>query len=277
MTKVIQCKRCGAEMYKGMKRCPQCGKKNKGPAGLIVFGIIVLVVIIAATCGMMKKNSEKRVTYTWPTSELAKLIPEPDTKYGKITADSEKYFTAEFYYVTESDFQDYVKECKDNGFTVDYMNFDSSYMADDASGNSLDITYEAKEKTMDVTLYAFRETTEETEQGNTEISTEDNETETENPSGIDDENTQEETAGNDTSFRDWVDSYEEFMNEYVEFMKTYDGTNVTQLKQYAKLAEEYAEFIKTTDELNESDYSVDDWKYYLDAQTRITQKLTEIE
>ena len=49
------------------------------------------------------------------------------------------------------------------------------------------------------------------------------------------------------------------------------------LKQYAKLAEEYAEFIKTTDELNESDYSVDDWKYYLDAQTRITQKLTEIE
>ncbi len=95
--------------------------------------------------------------------------------------------------------------------------------------------------------------------------------------GIDDENTQEETAGNDTSFRDWVDSYEEFMNEYVEFMKTYDGTNVTQLKQYAKLAEEYAEFIKTTDELNESDYSVDDWKYYLDAQTRITQKLTEIE
>ena len=282
MTKLIRCKRCGAEMYKGMKKCPQCGKKNKGPVGFIILGIILLLVIIAIVVGMLKGDSKKKVEYTWPTSGVAKLLPEPDAKYGKILGNSEDYFSTELYNMTESDFLNYIEECKTNGFIIDYISLDSYYFADDENGNSLTITYKSSEKKMSIDLYGFKKkkekiTNETTEKSTVDSSTEESETETENSANTDTTGNTDDTAISDTSFREWVDEYESFINEYIEFMINYDETDVTQLAEYAKLMEEYAEFVEATDNLKENDYSADDWKYYMDAQTRITQKLLEIE
>jgi uncharacterized protein (UPF0212 family) len=80
-----------------------------------------------------------------------------------------------------------------------------------------------------------------------------------------------------TDFRAWVDSYEEFMNEYVDFMKTYDQSDTAALLQYGQLMAKYADFAEQTDNLNEEDYSTEDWAYYMQAQARVLQRLSEIQ
>lgn len=44
MKKFVRCKKCGAEIYKGAKICPQCGAKNKGSFGILLLVIAVIVI-----------------------------------------------------------------------------------------------------------------------------------------------------------------------------------------------------------------------------------------
>jgi len=44
MKKFVRCKKCGAEIYKGAKICPQCGAKNKGSLGIVLLVIAVIVI-----------------------------------------------------------------------------------------------------------------------------------------------------------------------------------------------------------------------------------------
>ena len=53
-----KCKTCGQLIAKSAKVCPSCGAKQKGKAGLIVGGIIVLFVIIGIANSGGDKNSK---------------------------------------------------------------------------------------------------------------------------------------------------------------------------------------------------------------------------
>ena len=87
------------------------------------------------------------------------------------------------------------------------------------------------------------------------------------------------TSGNGMSsaeFRKWVDDYEKFINDYVDFMNNYNPSDMSQLSKYTQLMKDYNKWIADTGKLNERDYTTDDWAYYLAAQARVTQKLTEV-
>lgn len=268
MSKPIICKGCGAEIYKGAKKCPQCGKKNKKPIGLIILGIIVLLIIIASITGSIEDAESKKVEYSWPATGIATLLPQPESVYGEINSESEDYFSIDVYGVSTSEFKDYVDSCKEKGFTVDYTGTSSSYYADDANGNSLSLYYDDDEEEMSIMISAFKE---ETEKDTVETDTT---FETEEETEVD------TSAQNDMEFRAWVDSYEEFMDEYVEFMKKYnesDGSDLSLLADYTSFLSEYSEFMEASEKVNEDDLSAEDYKYYLDAQTRILEKLSEIQ
>lgn len=268
MAKLIKCKACGAEIYKGVKRCPQCGKKNKKPIGIIVIGIIVLLAILSVALGSggdsKKSNSgrDENVELRWPTSELASLLPKADFKYGEVTYEREDYISLDVYKVSKNDYNDYVDACKQAGFTVDYSSTSTSYNASDANGNKLSLYYDETEEFISIMLNAFEEDIE------TEIEIE---TETETETDADDAETE------DVDFRKWVDDYEDWMNKYVDFMKDYDSSDTSSLLEYTELMTKYAELMEETENLKEEDYSVADWKYYTDAQLRITKRLSEIQ
>jgi hypothetical protein len=281
MSKTKICKGCGAEIYGGAKKCPQCGKKNGKPTGLIILGVIILLIVIAVISSNVKSSNAKKTKFTWPTTGIATLLPEPDFKYGKVISESEDIFYIDIYFVSQDEFNDYVNECKENGFVVDYSGSDSRYSAEDENGNSLSLYYSQKNEEMSIQIAAYQEPEAVPE---TETETEEtSEKEEENTDVQTDESEEPEQAANepenDVDFRAWVDSYEAFMNEYVDFMVEYqnsDGTDATLLTSYTEYMAKYVEFMEQTDNVNADDVSADDYAYYLEAQARIAKRLGEI-
>ena len=60
----------------------------------------------------------------WPDSGIAKMLPVPKSKTGKIKEDSSGDFSALVGDTSEDDFKAYVKGCKEKGFDIDYSNGD---------------------------------------------------------------------------------------------------------------------------------------------------------
>lgn len=283
MAKLIKCKGCGSEIYKGAKICPQCGKKNKKHTGIIFICIIIIIILLIALFATKNnhKNKDQKTELLWPNSALAKLIPAPDSKYGKIILDSSDSLDITVYSFSENNYNDYVEKCKDAGFNVDYSASSYSYNASDANGNELYLFYLETNEEMNIQLTAFKEnnnTSVETENDETTVDT--TETESEDTQTVSDEKSKDTEKNNDSQdvdFRKWVDEYEEFMNDYCDFMEDYDATDLSALTEYTELLEKYNDFLTATEKLDESNYSVDDWKYFLDTQTRITKRLSKIQ
>lgn len=304
MSKMMRCKGCNAEISKGAKRCPQCGKKNKKPGGLIILAVIIVLILISIVSGKTKNKNEKETEhyseYSWPTTGVASLLPKPDSKYGRIISESKDYFSMYVYYVSPSDFNEYVNKCKDKGFTVDYNSSSTHYYADDAAGNDLSLYYNDKDEELRISISAPAEESDAKEQDEPDNS--DAGTDSENIDGSkgaaesadgdgnkvgseteesSENSPSEESASedNDMDFRAWVDSYEDFMNEYVDFMQKYQksgGTDVSLLLDYAEYMGKYTEFLDATEKVDAEDLSLDDYAYYIAAQTRILKKLEEI-
>ena len=279
MRKTIICKGCGSEIFKGVKKCPQCGKKNKKPIGLIGVGLIVLLIIIFSIISSIKDAKGKKVEYSWPTTGIATLLPKPESKYGEINSESENYFSIDVYGVSTNEFKVYIDSCKKKGFTVDYRETSSSYYADDTNGNSLSLYYD--EEKMSIRISAFQEETAKDTVEN-DINTETVKDTVENDINTEtaEETTEDISVQNDMEFRAWVDSYEEFMNEYVDFMKKYnesDGSDLSLLADYSSVMSKYSEFATLVDAISQDELSAEDYAYYLDASARIMKKLNEIQ
>ncbi len=105
----------------------------------LVMTLLLSSVLVLGGCGC--SGSDKKVAYSWPTTGLATLLPEPEFKYGKITKESANEFEIEFYDVEQKDFDSYVDSCKSKGFSVDFEKENDSYKAKDAKGNLLSIEY----------------------------------------------------------------------------------------------------------------------------------------
>ena len=105
----------------------------------LVMTLLLSSVLVLGGCGC--SGSDKKVAYSWPTTGLATLLPEPEFKYGKITKESANEFEIEFYDVEQKDFDSYVDSCKSKGLSVDFEKKNDSYTAKDAKGNLLSIEY----------------------------------------------------------------------------------------------------------------------------------------
>ena len=72
MSKMINCKSCGAEIASSAKSCPKCGAKNKKPIWKRVWVWILAVIILVAAIGGMAGNSD-----TNPSDTNSTAIQEP--------------------------------------------------------------------------------------------------------------------------------------------------------------------------------------------------------
>lgn len=97
---------------------PPKGKK-KWP---IVLAVLVILIILAriSSCvsGCGSTSPSKSVdTFTWPSSGLATELPKPKTNKGEISSNSDTHFYATLQEVSHSDYDDYIKSCKDANYT----------------------------------------------------------------------------------------------------------------------------------------------------------------
>lgn len=115
---------------------------------------------------------EKMGDLEWPDSGLAKMLPVPKSKTGKIKEDSSYDFSALVGDTSESDFKEYVKACKEKGFDIDYSNGDDYYNAKCSDGYELEIRHNVL-NIMEISLfepYEFEEETTEAETSKAESS-----------------------------------------------------------------------------------------------------------
>lgn len=210
-------------------------------------------------------------TLNWPKSEIAELLPMPESTVGKVSTD-----TADgcYIYVGETsvdDFNAYADECSDYGFSVDYERGDKFYNAKDENGNQLSLTYQGNH-VMVIQLGK----SDEAEAADTEDSAS-SEAQPAKPT---------ETPGEDTEltevmrpeFKKAMDSYEAFMNEYCDFMKKYaesDGTDPGLLADYADYMSRYADVVRDFEAWDNGELNTAETIYYADVQTRVSKRLLE--
>ena len=80
-------------------------------------------------------------TITWPDSEMAKLLPVPNSTIGKIVSNDKDSFSVYIGNTTIGNYKDYVKACEEKGFTVDAQNKDKTFSAKNADSYKLSVDY----------------------------------------------------------------------------------------------------------------------------------------
>lgn len=238
--------------------------------------------------------------YKWPKSTIANLIPQYESKVGKISTDSSSRFQIYIGDVSMEDFNSYIDKCAESGFDVDYERHEKSYRAKNKDGYDLYIYYEDY-RTMQISISEpDEEKAKETEQNGTDSSISENDESKDNLKTESTEKSKEETptaatektsekaSGTGTSsnttgvrkeVKEAIDGYEAFFKEYVDFMEKYSksGNEISMLKDYTSMMIKYEKNVKKWESF-EKDYTMNDaeLKYYTAATLRIEKMLLTV-
>lgn len=146
----MKCSQCGTD-FEG-KFCPECGakcesapqspqdrnhRKRKPFYRRWWFILLVLVAILVGFSKVMDHEAE----IDWNEVELIGIVPTPPSKIGTIFTNSDEKLRASLDEVSDSQYNDYVKACVNNGFTVDAVKDSNSYEAYNEDGYYLDISH----------------------------------------------------------------------------------------------------------------------------------------
>lgn len=118
---------------------------------------VVAVVVIAVAIAFLNIQScikDQPKSLTWPTTGLATMLPDPPTKKGEVSSDSDSRFSADIEECSEDQYKAYVESCKTKGFTEEAKNLTSSYDAYNGDGYKLSLTYWTSMNKMSVMLDA---------------------------------------------------------------------------------------------------------------------------
>lgn len=213
---------------------------------------------------------------TWPTSTAGNQLPTPKSTTGKFSFEHEDSFFVYVGNMSKADYDEYVAACSEKGFNVDYNKGNTYYYADNSEGWHVSLKYEGN-SVMSIRINAPDEE-ENSETTKPEESTKPEETiKTEENTKPEENNNDKNNTGLDPDFKAAMDSYEKFMDKYVAFMKKYSNnpSDVGLLVDYAKFMSDYADFVEDFEKWGDADLNTEETKYYIEVQSRVTQKLLE--
>lgn len=257
---------------------------------LLIGILIVSSLLIMTACG--KSGDKSNTTFessepvyesiTWPTSDIAKLLPVPKSTIGKIEWEASYGFVIDVAETTKADYDEYVSLCQEAGFTENYNKGDDYFMGDNSDGYQLYLRFDEGD-VMFIRMDEPKETdSNESESENSEEPVNNQPEETSDSNAPESDNV-EEPANNDTTsvtpeFKEMMDSYEAFFDEYVEFMKKYkeSGNQAEMMADLADYMSKYSDMMSKLNAVNESELSIADSAYYLEVSGRITKKLAEV-
>ena len=220
----------------------------------------------------------------WVSTPLSQLIPEPDSKLGKVELNSEKSFTYYAGKTSQDVFSSYANSVLNAGFNKDFSSTDTYFYGKNDAGYKVTLNYEGN-NIMKISITAPDDKTK-TETTPTPAPTP---TPTPTPTATPTEEPTPETPapsenksssnGIRPDFKKAMDDYESFMNEYVDFMKKYNSnpSDLSLLADYTSYLSKYSKVVDSFDKLESEDMNEAEMKYYLEVQTRVNKKLLEVE
>lgn len=99
-------------------------------------------------------ESETEIAYQWSQTDLGSKIPRPDVKVVESGRDDEMVFMFDAYGLSLEQFNAYVKECKELGYTVETDSFEGFYSADNTEGYNVYLYYDENDYSMSGTISA---------------------------------------------------------------------------------------------------------------------------
>ncbi len=137
----------------------QPDKPARKKHGCLTFLAVALVAfIVVATIGITDMKRAERAeyesaTFTWPTTGLATLLPEPASTWGTMPFNDDSYLSFEVRGCDEEAYLAYVEACQAKGFDVEPEWIgDCSYYAYDAEGNRLSLHLFTSSSEMSVSI-----------------------------------------------------------------------------------------------------------------------------
>ena len=118
----------------------------------------LVAFIVIATIGITDMKRAERaeyesVTFTWPTTGLATLLPKPASTWGTMPFNDDSYLSFEVRGCDEEAYSAYVEACQAKGFDVEPEWIgDYSYYAYDAEGNRLSLHLFTSSSEMSVSI-----------------------------------------------------------------------------------------------------------------------------
>lgn len=225
----------------------------------------------------------------WPDRGLGAMLPAPESSYGVIYNDKAQWFNGDVGNYTREQYGAYVASCEDAGFTVEYTKNNDAFWAWNEEGYYLHLGYDEDKSYMSFSLEAPKEE----ESGGSGVSNGGSEEDV----GADDgaatdapdqkTNQDEEPTGGASasgevtpSFKEYMDSYEAFFDEYIAFMDKYEeSTDYTpeMLDDFNTYMERYTDMTAKMNEVDTGALSPADLAYYNEVNTRVYEKLYDLE
>lgn len=127
------------------------GKKRRGC--LIAVVVVVALIMVGGISRCVGGGGGGRLD--WPTSGLAEMLPKPDSDAGDVTVNSEDSFSASVDDYTREQYDSYVAQCQEMGFSVEAESSTGAYAAYSEEGYHLRLSfYDSSNGSMSVTLDA---------------------------------------------------------------------------------------------------------------------------
>lgn len=231
--------------------------------------------------------------FSWPTSGVGSSIPKTKSNSGKILTNELDSFSVIVSKMSKSDFNNYIDECKNNGYNIDYNKLDTMYTAKNSDGNSINIRYiggnqvsisvETKEKIEQDEIKAKEEKERREREAQEQKEKEERdkkEREEQQKQEQEQNNTSKEenkNTGIGKDFKKAMDSYEAFIDEYIRFMDKYNKnpSDLTLIQEYSNYITKLTEMESNFDKWKYEDLNNEEKKYYLEVETRVAKKLTD--
>lgn len=115
-----------------------------------VLSIIMMLAIATSLTACNDKKTEPDVNqssmsfaeFEWPATDIAKLIPEPKSKIGKIDWSESYGFVIYVSETSREDYSAYVSECEGKGFTVNSNKGEDYFWADNSDGYKVTVRHQ---------------------------------------------------------------------------------------------------------------------------------------
>lgn len=133
------------------------GKNADKPKGRKRRGCLVAVVVVVALfviTGVSRCGGGEDERLDWPTSGLATMLPKPDSDAGSISTNDNEAFSADVDNYTQEQFDSYVAQCQEMGFTVEAMTDTDEFDAYSEDGHHLTLSFSDSQESMDIDLEA---------------------------------------------------------------------------------------------------------------------------
>lgn len=205
--------------------------------------------------------------FEWPTNGLATHIPKTKSNYGRISWDNSDTFIVTVGKMSKSDYDDYVKECENYGYTIDHSKSEKYFSAKNSDGYELHLTYEGA-SVVEVSVKLEKKEESQKEEQKTETKKEKTQKE------------EQKTTNNGlrSDFKKAMDSYEKFIDEYVKFMKKLDNnsSDLELIKESTEYSQKLQQFTSDFEKWETGDLNDAETKYYIEVQTRVNNKLLSV-